>query len=57
MRGQKSCTTSTITLRNGEAVTHHFSFDREAEKEMGSASKIEKTQKILGHAMANPSRA
>ena len=23
-RGQKSCTTSTLTLRNGEAVTHHF---------------------------------
>ena len=24
-KGQKSCTASTLTLRNGEAVTHHFS--------------------------------
>ena len=24
---QKSCTTSTLTLRNGEAVTHHFSYE------------------------------
>ena len=25
---QKSCTTSTLTVRNGEAVTHHFNYDR-----------------------------
>ena len=48
---QKSCTTSTLTVRNGEAVTHHCSYDRQAEKQMGSARwsasyKTEKTQKI-----------
>ena len=36
---QKSCTTSTLTVRNGETVTHHFSYDREGKKkQMGSAS-------------------
>ena len=35
---QKSYTTSTLTVRNGEAVTHHFSYDRPVEKQMGSAS-------------------
>ena len=34
---QKSYTTSTLTVRNGEAVTHHFSYDRSVEKQMGSA--------------------
>ena len=34
---QKSCTTSTLTVRNREAVTHHFSYDRPVEKQMGSA--------------------
>ena len=34
---QKSCTTSTLTVRNGETVTHHFSYDRPVEKQMGSA--------------------
>ena len=34
---QKSCTASTLTVRNGEAVTHHFSYDRPVEKQMGSA--------------------
>ena len=34
--GQKSCTISTLTVRNGEAVTHHFSYDRPVEKQMGS---------------------
>ena len=48
---QKSCTTSALTVRNGEAVTHHFSYDRPVEKQMGSAMgfasyKPEKTQKI-----------
>ena len=33
----KSCTTSTLTVRNGEAITHHFSYDRPVEKQMGSA--------------------
>ena len=32
---QKSSTTLTLTLRNGETVTHHFSYDRLVE--MGSA--------------------
>ena len=56
-RGQNSCTTSTLTLRNEEAVTHHFSYDRETEKEMGSARKTAKTQKVLGQAMDDPGRA
>ena len=30
-------TTSTLTVRNGQAVTHHISYDRPVEKEMGSA--------------------
>ena len=34
---QKFCTTSTLTVRNGEAVTYHFSYDRPVEKHMGSA--------------------
>ena len=34
---KKSCSTSTLTVRNGEAVTHHFSYDRLVEKQMGSA--------------------
>ena len=46
-KGQKACRTSTLILRNGEAVTHHFSYGREGEKQMGSASyQTEKTQKI-----------
>ena len=46
-RGQKSCKTSTLTLRNAEAVTYHFSYDTEGEKQMGSASyQTENTQKI-----------
>ena len=35
---KKSCTTSTLTFTNGEAVTHHFSYNRPVEKQMGSAS-------------------
>ena len=42
-----------LQLQNREAVTHHFSHNREAEKEMGSVSKTEKTQEILGQAMAH----
>ena len=34
----KSCTISSLTVRNEEAVTHHFSYDRPVEKQMGSAS-------------------
>ena len=34
---QKSCTTSTLTVRNGEAITHQFSYDKLVEKQMGSA--------------------
>ena len=34
-----------------EIKFHHFSYDREADKEMGTASMIEK---ILGQAMDNP---
>ena len=33
---QKSCTISTLTVRNEEAITHHFSYDRPFEKQMGS---------------------
>ena len=36
-----------------QIYSHHFSYDREAVKEMGSASKTAKTQKILDQAMAN----
>ena len=32
---QKTCTTSTLTVRNGEAVSHHFSYDRPVEKQIG----------------------
>ena len=55
--GQKSYTTSTLNITNGETVSHHYSYDRQAEKEMGSARKTTKTQKILGQAMASPGRA
>ena len=34
---KKYYTTSTLTVKNGEAVTHHFSYDRPVEKQMGSA--------------------
>ena len=34
LTGQKSCTNSTLTLTNGEAVSNHCSYDRTAE-EMG----------------------
>ena len=33
----KSCTASTLTVRNEEAVTHNFSYDRKVEKQMESA--------------------
>ena len=46
-RGQKSfCTTLTLTLKNGKAVTHHFTYDRDGEKKMAPASyQTVKTQK------------
>ena len=48
--GQKSYTSSTLNLTNGETVSHHYSYDREAEKEMGSARKTAKTEDIgSGH--------
>ena len=34
---KKCCTTSILTVRNGEAVIYHFSYDRTVEKQMGSA--------------------
>ena len=37
---QKPCTTSTLTVKNGEAVTHHFSYDRPVEKQMGSGGAL-----------------
>ena len=52
--GQKSYTNSTLNITNGETVSHHYSHDRQAEKEMGSARKTAKTQKILRQAMAIP---
>ena len=44
-------------ITNGEAVSHHYSYDSEAEKEMGSTMKTVKTKKILGLAMAKSGRA
>ena len=32
---RKSRTTSTLTVKNGEATTHHLSYDREGEKQIG----------------------
>ena len=55
--GQKSDTNSPLILTNGETVSHNFSCDRQAEKEMGSARKTTKTWKILGQAVDNPGRA
>ena len=40
----KYCTTSTLTVRNGEAVTHHFSYDKPVEKQMGSAGGLQVTR-------------
>ena len=47
----------TLNLTNGETVSHHYSYDRQAEKEKGSPRKTTKTQKILGQAVAIPGRA
>ena len=38
------------------SVSHHYSYDRQAEKEMGSTTRTAKTQKILGQAMVKPGR-
>ena len=32
---QRSYANSTLNITNGEAVSHHYSYDRQAEKEMG----------------------
>ena len=54
---QRSYANLTLNITNGEAVSHHYSYDRQVEKEMGSTTKTAKTQKILGQAMAKPGRA
>ena len=54
---QRSYANSTLNITNGEAVSHHYSYDRQAEKEMGSTTRTVETQKILGQAMAKPGRA
>ena len=53
---QRSYANSTLNITNGEAVSHHYSYDREAEKKMGSTTRTAKTQKILGQAMVKPGR-
>ena len=42
---QRSYANSTLNITNGEAVSHHYSYDRQAEKEMGSTTRTAKTQK------------
>ena len=54
--GQRSYTNSTLNITNGEAVSHHYSYDRQVEKEMGSTMKTAKTPKILGQTMAKTDR-
>ena len=53
---QRSYANETLNITNGEAVSHHYSYDRQAEKEMGSTTRTAKTQKILGQAMVKPGR-
>ena len=53
---QRSYANKTLNITNGEAVSHHYSYDRQAEKEMGSTMRTAKTQKILGQAMVKPVR-
>ena len=53
---QRSYANSTLNITNGEAVSHHYSYDRQAAKEMGSTTRTAKTQKILGQAMVKPGR-
>ena len=54
---QRSCANSALNITNGEAVSHHYSYDRQAEEEMGSMMRTAKTKKILGQAMAKSGRA
>ena len=54
---QRSCANLTLNITNGEAVNHHYSYDRQAEKEMRSTMRTADTEKILGQAMAKPGRA
>ena len=55
--GQRSHTNSTHNITDGEAVSHHYSYNRQAEKEMGSTTRTVETHKILCQAMAKPCRA
>ena len=41
---QRFFANSTLNITNGEAVSHHYSYDRQAE-EMGSTTRTAKTQK------------
>ena len=54
---QRSYANSTLDITNGEAVSHDYSYDRQAEKEMGSTTMTAETQKILDQAIAKPGRA
>ena len=42
---QRPYANSTLNITNGEAVSHHYSYDRQAQKEMGSTTRTAKTQK------------
>ena len=53
---QRSYVNSTLNITNGEAVSNHYSYDRQAEKEMGSTMRTVKTQKILGQSIVKPGR-
>ena len=53
---QRSYANSTLNITNGEVVSHHYSYDRQTEKEMGSTMRTMKTQEILGKAMVKPGR-
>ena len=53
---QRSYANSPLNITNGEAVSHHYRYDRQTEKEMGSTLRTEKTQKILGQAMVKSGR-
>ena len=40
---QRSYANSTLNITNGEAVSHHYRYDRQAEKEMWSTLRTAKT--------------
>ena len=45
-----------LNITNEEVGSHHYSYDRQAEKEIGSTTRTVKTQKKLGQANVKPGR-